>query len=213
MKRALLFVSTCLIATTFHTMAAISVAWFASGGFVPDAADETVGILTMPQNPTGQGLAQLIFTPSGAISRAMVGAHEKLVSGDNAVLASIVLEVGNAYTGSEFGDILFNDEYYNPVFTPGFLFVRVFERNLPDITLNTRYYDGPLHAVVENLMRPIVPPQSIDANRNELTGGIGDALYYFDPLMMSVGVIPEPGTLGLMSLGFVVAAWGRKRTA
>ena len=60
---------------------------------------------SLPHNPTGRGLAQLIFTPSGSIGPAVVGAHEQLVSGDNAVLASIVLEVGNRFTGPEFGDI------------------------------------------------------------------------------------------------------------
>lgn len=208
--KSLLLVCALLWAIPARTIAAILLAWGASGGFVPDAADETVGILAMGQNPTGQGLAQLIFTPSGTASHAIEGVHAAFVSGDNTLLASQVLAVGQPGTQSEFADFVGTQVYYDPVFTPGYVFVRVFERNLPDITSQTRYYDGPLLPLVERSPYPLMPPQTVDANRHDLAGGIGDALNDYVSLM-SVAAIPEPGTFGLLILGIGAVAWRRKR--
>ena len=186
--------------------AGIFVAWQATGGFVPDAADVNVGILTQPQNPSGQGLAQLIFSSGSEASPALFGGAANLVSGDNQVLASWVLQDGVDGTKNEFAE---SDPrpYSAPVFTPGAVFVRIFERNLPDIEFGTRYYDSPLLPLVsiDTTLDPPPAPQLLEANRNTLAGGFGDELN------MSVALIPEPSTIGLMALGGIAACLRRRR--
>ena len=190
--------------------AGVAVTWVATGGFIPSPTD-VLGILDPAVNPTGKGLAQLIFTPSGQISPAVVSSPDR-ASGDNVVWSSLILEVGRPGIVSEYAD--FENQNYidaepsasSPIFD-GSVFVRVFDRDLDDIVLGTRYYDSDLLALE---FVPVLPPgtqQTLLVNRETLeVGGVPvDAL--------TLSVIPEPGTFGLLALGVLGATLRRRRLA
>ena len=187
--------------------AALHIGWIAGGGFVPDANDENIGILSPSYNPAGTVLAQLIFTTSSSPSLALAGpdghpgVRPDFTSGSDEVLDSLVLNLAD---NGEFAQ--FTSTFLDPVFREGSVFVRMFGASPDSIGVGTPYYDGPLwETEFKSLGPPLEAQQVVQANRFELASGLGDALN------QSVALIPEPSTFGLLALGVLGAALRRRR--
>lgn len=167
--------------------AGLDILWSAAFGFKPQGGDGSIGILNPSVNPSQMALAQLVFTPDDMINPAMEGSIG-FTSGNDMVWASMVLQ--NGVGSSEYGDFS-APNYQNSTFTPGWVYIRVFEADTPQITMDSLYFDSAT-LELKDLEIGLGFPQSLDTS--------GDPPMTQE-LNLLVQAVPEPGTMALCLVG------------
>lgn len=198
------------VGATVGARAEINLAWVAGSGFYADPSltggsfDEATGILNPSVNSLQQIYAQLIFSADGVIDAPLPGG---VTTGDDIVLSDgVVAQSGGSITaGSEYGDwgsapsIL--DDY-----EAGNVYVRVFGTGATDgsVQQGTFYYDGALAAVLD--LDPTLAPQVYQTNQDLAPSVFGGDI-------LSLVVVPEPGTMSLVLIGMCGLAFRRRRAS
>jgi len=210
MKKAL---SSALLAMVFSVGAIVSanaeinLAWVAGGGFYADPSltggefNENIGILDATVNPLEQIYAQLIFGADGVIDAPLPGGA---TTGDDVVLESgtVALTGGTIAAGSVYGDFGSAPPVLD-TYEAGNVYVRVFGTTQPFVQAGTFYYDGALFQFEDR--DPTLPPETYETNQNSAPNAFGDVL--------SLVVVPEPGTMSLVLIGMCGLAIRRRRAS
>lgn len=184
---------------TLNASAIIDVQYVGADGFL--RSDDTNGLLS-PGGSGNTALVQLIFTTVNAYDVATAGGG---VGVNETVVDELLLTEGS--NTDEYGGI--NATGYTQAFTPGYLYVRVFDQGTglggSGVIGGTWYYDSPIYATIDN--NTGVPDiLGVQGNNTSPTYGFGDTLN------LQV-VVPEPATFALMGLGGLALAIRRRFTA
>ena len=88
---------------------------------------------------------------------------------------------------------------YTQPYTPGYLYIRVFDAGSMSVVSNDMwYYNSPFTNTIDNVTDPLTPDL---LNFSLMTGEFGDTL--------DMQVVPEPSTWAFLALGLAALA-GRK---
>jgi hypothetical protein len=194
-KYALVLIASIAINSTSY--ADINVGWIAAAGFYTNPG-QTDPLL----DPSGNVLAQLIFTPSGTYSDANVNFPDLINPlSDSEILDTFNLTHPAGTASSEWGDFSLSAEIYAGI-GPGSVYARIFEEDVP--TVGSHYYYSPMQAVsVYDPMNPTF--QTLQVNRDNVAG---DGLY--DGAPFALEVVPEPSVFALLGIGGLMLALRRR---
>ena len=191
-KRIVKVAIASLVLVGFVQMASavIAVDWGALEGFYK--SDGSTPLLVSAGS--GQtALAQLIYSSDLVYDPAVAGAPHYL-SGTDIWLADWTLTTTEI---NEWGS--FWASTYTQPYTPGYLYIRVFDAGSMSVVSNDMwYYNSPFTNTIDNVTDPLTPDL---LNFSLMTGEFGDTL--------DMQVVPEPSTWAFLALGLAALA-GRK---
>lgn len=164
------------------------------------STDPNDGFLTAGNS----SLFQLIWTATSDGIGIVDPLDVDYVSGDNLVLDSRVITAGSGGY-DEWG---FNSTvpapYINPVFTAGFVFMRVFQTASP--TVGEYYFDSALLALQNRGSDPIADTQLLYLET-------GSDSYPSQGVALNLEIVPEPSVLAFLGLGGLALAVRRRFVA
>lgn len=196
MKKVILGLAAMTMAVAMTANAGINVQYSVAFGLYPFGAPDVTsvdpGTGLLAANGTGSTLIQLIY--AGANGVADGGVTSIATTIDDVVLQSRVISTSLGYDDWGFiGSV--PSPFTNPVFTPGNVFVRVFQTETP--VVGQYYYDTATLAL-EDRSLDIAFTQSLLID----SANAGIAL--------NIPIVPEPSVMAFLGIGGLVLAARRR---
>ena len=202
MKKLSMWVASALLASTLVANAGINVQWFVGWGIYPfgagDPSSLTPGTGLLANNGSGTTILQLIWSPGNTAAAVdPFNGGSGWVGGDNVVLQTRTVTSGvDGYDEWVFNNTV-PTPFTNPVFSPGSVFVRVFQDATPGI--GEYYYDSGL-MVLQDRDLDFAFRQILVVEPNADVEGIA----------LNLQIVPEPSVIAFLGLGGLMLAIRRR---